>query len=304
MHSCLHMPSTEQQHCTGCRIFSSYSPQKSPIIRGSFAQWDLQLKASYAFWPPCKQTLTPTPAPPRGHTADPTWGDISESCFNAHSSKLERLFCHVSVKRNVQALSFEFRNSFRKCHPTWDWLYTRASIIGCTHVHLEITQTCPYTYMPPLAVHTCIYKEHTHVLIHTCPRISLLHNHTHHSTHLHLLYTHICNSDGNMCLYMNVPVHTYYTTTHTILHVSICYTHTSLKVTKIYPYTHMSPYIHTTQPHTPAPATACGITPPVASHELAPTISQKHPSRASSSTSIHPYFPPHGRLSERGSWHW
>ena len=34
-------------------------------------------------------------------TANPTWGDIFES------SKLERLFCHVSVKRDVRALSFE-----------------------------------------------------------------------------------------------------------------------------------------------------------------------------------------------------
>jgi len=34
-------------------------------------------------------------------TANPTWGDIFECCFKAQSSKLERLFCHVS------ALSFE-----------------------------------------------------------------------------------------------------------------------------------------------------------------------------------------------------
>ena len=42
---------------------------------------------------------------------------------NAQSSKLERLFCHVLVKRDVQALSFELWNSIRKCHPKWDWLY-------------------------------------------------------------------------------------------------------------------------------------------------------------------------------------
>jgi len=39
------------------------------------------------------------------------------------SSKLERLFCHVSVKRDVWALSFELWNSVWKCHPKWDWLY-------------------------------------------------------------------------------------------------------------------------------------------------------------------------------------
>jgi len=41
------------------------------------------------------------------YTANPTWGDIFECSFKAQSSKLERLFCHVSVKRDVRALSFE-----------------------------------------------------------------------------------------------------------------------------------------------------------------------------------------------------
>ena len=40
-------------------------------------------------------------------TANPTWGDIFECCFKAQSSKLQRLFCHVSVKRDVRALSCE-----------------------------------------------------------------------------------------------------------------------------------------------------------------------------------------------------
>jgi len=56
-------------------------------------------------------------------TANPTWGDIFECCFKAQSSKLERLFCHISVKRDVGALSFELWKSFRKCHAKWDWLY-------------------------------------------------------------------------------------------------------------------------------------------------------------------------------------
>jgi len=42
-----------------------------------------------------------------GCTADPTWGDFFEFCFEAKSSKLERLFSLKRGKRNIRALSFE-----------------------------------------------------------------------------------------------------------------------------------------------------------------------------------------------------
>jgi len=50
-------------------------------------------------------------------TADPTWGDIFESCLKAQSSKLEPLFCHVLVRRYVRALSFELWKSFENVTP-------------------------------------------------------------------------------------------------------------------------------------------------------------------------------------------
>jgi len=40
-------------------------------------------------------------------TANPTWGDIFECCFNSQRSKLERLFSLKRGKRDVRALSFE-----------------------------------------------------------------------------------------------------------------------------------------------------------------------------------------------------
>jgi len=47
------------------------------------------------------------------------------------NSKLERLFCHVSVKRDFRALSCELWNRIRKCHRRWDWLYfVRNSLVA------------------------------------------------------------------------------------------------------------------------------------------------------------------------------
>jgi len=55
---------------------------------------------------------------------------LGVSFSKAQNSKLERLFCHVSMKRDVRALNFDLWNSIRKCHPKWDWLYLATNCLA------------------------------------------------------------------------------------------------------------------------------------------------------------------------------
>jgi len=48
---------TRCRRCRGCLIFIRHFPQTNPINSGSFVERHLQLKASYAFSPPCKGVM-------------------------------------------------------------------------------------------------------------------------------------------------------------------------------------------------------------------------------------------------------
>jgi len=67
-------------------------------------------------------------------TAGPTWGVISR----ARGSKLERLFCHVLVKRSVRTLIFGLSSSVQGCHPRWDGLYMYVHICTCMRMGMYI----------------------------------------------------------------------------------------------------------------------------------------------------------------------
>jgi len=111
----IHVQPTEWRRVIGCLIFIGQFPNNRPIISGSFAKNDLQLKASYETWPPCI---------PPGMTF---LNAVSE--LNAQSSDVsfatfqwKETSVHDSVARDARALSFELWQNFGKCHQRWNCL--------------------------------------------------------------------------------------------------------------------------------------------------------------------------------------
>jgi len=73
-------------------------------------------------------------------TPNPTWGVIFES---SKPKSQTSLLLRFSEKRRS---SFELWNSIRKCHPKWDWLYTRLHTCMYKYVYICI-MVYVYTYL-------------------------------------------------------------------------------------------------------------------------------------------------------------
>jgi len=85
------------QRCTGCLIIISHFPQKSPVISDSYAERDLQLKASYASSPPCRadfeQTLETLYMPTQQRqksSRDSIFSRLNLLCTNQHRADVGR----------------------------------------------------------------------------------------------------------------------------------------------------------------------------------------------------------------------
>jgi len=130
----------------------------------------------------------------------------------AQSSKLERLFCHVSVKRDVRALSFELWYSIRKCHPEWDWLYpVMPEPVYQTHTHLShMYQTCIKQ------VYTNMYQTCMSHIVTVCDR------------HVYTNMYQTCDARTcewdvwYMILVMPEPLHMYETSDTCLSHIMSC----------------------------------------------------------------------------------
>ena len=107
------------QRCIGCLTFIVRFLQKSLIIIGSFAERDLQLKASYASSPTCMEEYWHA-VDESLHTMGESWHSMTESCRTTHEScHIMNESCHI-MNAPCHTINESCHTMNESCH-TCEW---------------------------------------------------------------------------------------------------------------------------------------------------------------------------------------